>query len=601
VIVRKKEAERRLGRQLAGRARDWYLLSKDGTKNLGGPYPSKARALQREKEVQYFKRVAPNPAQGRVSWTPSTFEMFYFREGGLEPGDVGTVVGNTGDSENDIMVDWDGKGRIAVPLAALRRATSRNPEEKPQLPARRKKAEPVETEVIPLGWEKMWPMYVPSKSTMPVPVTKPGKLIEGRVSEEKTFEEEDPELQRALLEKMMELGRARESEMKDWEKRMRGRGPARNSMVFSAAGNAGDVNSLAYEMRQRYIDDKAAGHLDAAEYWRGQAAAYFTGNPSPWMDLDIEGVTVRVDHNYSITWMSDWNKVWEFVQKGYFTPIGKGPPQYGDVAFYLTSIRPIAQNPGPGQREARYKIWVKSERNPSWRIWKNARSLNQVVYEVIDTLNHWADRGVLGFEFMAADVMYQDPSQDITPYRVYYATEMTPNMQFWQMFYGCDQVLQACIQQNDIARRRPGGYIKFLIEAPEMVGIKRNSMVYSAAGNPYASNSGKEPGAFQRIAEGVAVYGLSAMGLKALGISPNPMNPAKYTLQQARRELRRLGYMLKKSRGRKEKDIFLRTSKYIILSMSFPSLRIGARNLGAVSEFINIVKRGMPSFIGGTT
>jgi len=35
----------------------------------------------------------------------------------------------------------------------------------------------------------------------------------------------------------------------------------------------------ALEMRTRYKDDLKAGHKDAAEYWRGQASAYFTGNP----------------------------------------------------------------------------------------------------------------------------------------------------------------------------------------------------------------------------------------------------------------------------------------------------------------------------------
>lgn len=44
--------------------------------------------------------------------------------------------------------------------------------------------------------------------------------------------------------------------------------------------NPPEVHPLAYAMRDRYRDDLAAGHLDAAEYWRGQAAAYFTQNPS---------------------------------------------------------------------------------------------------------------------------------------------------------------------------------------------------------------------------------------------------------------------------------------------------------------------------------
>lgn len=36
---------------------------------------------------------------------------------------------------------------------------------------------------------------------------------------------------------------------------------------------------MAKGMRTRYHEDKRAGHKDAAEYWRGQAAAYFTANP----------------------------------------------------------------------------------------------------------------------------------------------------------------------------------------------------------------------------------------------------------------------------------------------------------------------------------
>ena len=37
---------------------------------------------------------------------------------------------------------------------------------------------------------------------------------------------------------------------------------------------------LAKEMKSRYTDDLKAGHKSAAEYWRGQAAAYFTSNPA---------------------------------------------------------------------------------------------------------------------------------------------------------------------------------------------------------------------------------------------------------------------------------------------------------------------------------
>ena len=39
------------------------------------------------------------------------------------------------------------------------------------------------------------------------------------------------------------------------------------------------VHPEAAESLKRYKDDLKAGHLDAAEYWRGQAGAYFTANP----------------------------------------------------------------------------------------------------------------------------------------------------------------------------------------------------------------------------------------------------------------------------------------------------------------------------------
>jgi len=39
------------------------------------------------------------------------------------------------------------------------------------------------------------------------------------------------------------------------------------------------VHPLAFKTRQMYRDDLKAGHKDAAEYWRGQASAYFVGNP----------------------------------------------------------------------------------------------------------------------------------------------------------------------------------------------------------------------------------------------------------------------------------------------------------------------------------
>jgi len=43
--------------------------------------------------------------------------------------------------------------------------------------------------------------------------------------------------------------------------------------------NKKKIHPLAIEARSRYRDDKKAGHSAAAEYWRGQAGAFFTGNP----------------------------------------------------------------------------------------------------------------------------------------------------------------------------------------------------------------------------------------------------------------------------------------------------------------------------------
>ena len=50
------------------------------------------------------------------------------------------------------------------------------------------------------------------------------------------------------------------------------------------------VHPQALESLKRYKADLKAGHTDAAEYWRGQAAAYFTANPS---DYHIKKVPSR--------------------------------------------------------------------------------------------------------------------------------------------------------------------------------------------------------------------------------------------------------------------------------------------------------------------
>ncbi len=48
-----------------------------------------------------------------------------------------------------------------------------------------------------------------------------------------------------------------------------------------------NVHPLAIEARKRYRDDLKAGHTAATEYWRGQAGAFFTGNPrmNPYMAM----------------------------------------------------------------------------------------------------------------------------------------------------------------------------------------------------------------------------------------------------------------------------------------------------------------------------
>jgi len=65
LIVSKSEAEKRLGRRLFGLGegqRSYYVLSADGSKNLGGPY-TKLKAADRLREVEYFKR---NPSSKTI-------------------------------------------------------------------------------------------------------------------------------------------------------------------------------------------------------------------------------------------------------------------------------------------------------------------------------------------------------------------------------------------------------------------------------------------------------------------------------------------------------------------------------------------------------
>lgn len=65
MIVSRAEAERRLGKKLAslGRGkRSYYLLTADGTRNLGGPYTRK-KASKRLGQIEYFKRHNPSRVQ----------------------------------------------------------------------------------------------------------------------------------------------------------------------------------------------------------------------------------------------------------------------------------------------------------------------------------------------------------------------------------------------------------------------------------------------------------------------------------------------------------------------------------------------------------
>lgn len=55
MIVTKPIAETLLGKSLKGRARDYYVLSEAGTKNLGGPYANLSQAKARLRQVEYFK------------------------------------------------------------------------------------------------------------------------------------------------------------------------------------------------------------------------------------------------------------------------------------------------------------------------------------------------------------------------------------------------------------------------------------------------------------------------------------------------------------------------------------------------------------------
>jgi len=66
-------------------------------------------------------------------------------------------------------------------------------------------------------------------------------------------------------------------------------GNPRNPIHYGEEGGH-DVAALAFEARHRFLEDMEAGHLDAAEFWRGQAGAFFTGpgpvHPGDWDELE---------------------------------------------------------------------------------------------------------------------------------------------------------------------------------------------------------------------------------------------------------------------------------------------------------------------------
>lgn len=129
MIVTKTKAQKLLGRRLKGRARDYYVLSETGKKNMGGPYKTRKAAMTRLRQVEHFKRAhAVNPrgrapcAGDRVAFTPTTFEMYYYGAQGLEPGDEGTIMASNPykDPHANVTVQWD-KGMVAcVPHEAIR-------------------------------------------------------------------------------------------------------------------------------------------------------------------------------------------------------------------------------------------------------------------------------------------------------------------------------------------------------------------------------------------------------------------------------------------------------------------------------------------------
>ncbi len=107
--------------------------------------------------------------------------------------------------------------------------------------------------------------------------------------------------------------------------------------VFNPMTN---VHPEALESLKRYKDDLKAGHRDAAEYWRGQAGAYFTANPNTKLsypdkyfyasdtyrramrmarELRAKGYKVEIVREKAVFTRGWWYKI--FTDKYIFSPV----------------------------------------------------------------------------------------------------------------------------------------------------------------------------------------------------------------------------------------------------------------------------------------
>ncbi len=73
----------------------------------------------------------------------------------------------------------------------------------------------------------------------------------------------------------------------------------------------------ALTMKARYKEDLAAGHKDAAEYWRGQASAYFTGNPLVEVSECPKCHRKSGQKHKAIGRKPTWQQLQEWEERGY--------------------------------------------------------------------------------------------------------------------------------------------------------------------------------------------------------------------------------------------------------------------------------------------